>query len=214
MELMQPRAASTRAAVLRAAATVFERRGYAASTIAEILAEGGVTKGAAYFHFSSKEELARAIVGEQTTWRGPQTLPGPGSLQHIVDLSYRFAEALTTDVLVRASIRLTLERNTFDKHPAEPDPYQAWIDDLYPHMKAAEQRDELLITPESAAHLIVSAITGTQLVSEALTNRTDLTVRIHTLWATLAPGMLTTDTRHHTDLRPPHERQPTPASSD
>lgn len=204
---MQARAASTRATVLRAAAAVFERRGYAAATISEILTEGGVTKGAAYHYFESKEDIARAIVAEQTTWRGPQTAPGPDSLQHLVDLSYRFAVALQSDVLVRASIRLTLERNTFDRPADEANPYQAWLDDVLPHTEAASRGGLLLIAHDSVAYLVVSGITGTQLVSEGLTNRADLLERIHSLWCTLAPGMFTEDARDHTDLRPPSRRQ-------
>lgn len=192
--------------MLHAAASVFERRGYAAATIAEILSEGNVTKGAAYFHFESKEALARAIVAEQAEWRSPDARPGSASLQHVVDLVYRFARALETDVLARASVRLTLERNTFERHPDEPDQYQAWIDDIRPHLDAADSRGELTIPPEAATHIIVSAVAGTQVVSEALTNRADLVARIHTFWTTLAPGMISAKSRRRIDLRPLAER--------
>ncbi len=55
---MQDRAILTRQAILTAAAGVFEERGYRAATISEILARAGVTRGALYFHFPSKEDLA------------------------------------------------------------------------------------------------------------------------------------------------------------
>src|SRR5262249_39937193 len=61
----QDRAERTRNAILEAAAVVFDERGFNGASLSDILAKAGVTKGALYFHFSSKEELARAIVEEQ-----------------------------------------------------------------------------------------------------------------------------------------------------
>ncbi|MFD6749883.1 TetR family transcriptional regulator, partial [Streptomyces anthocyanicus] len=59
----QDRAIRTRQTILDAAAQVFEKQGYQAATITEILKVAGVTKGALYFHFQSKEELALGGVG-------------------------------------------------------------------------------------------------------------------------------------------------------
>lgn len=55
-------AEETRAALLGAAAKVFARRGYDASSIAEIASEAGLTSGAIYAHFSSKAELFVATL--------------------------------------------------------------------------------------------------------------------------------------------------------
>ena len=38
--------------------------GYANASLSEIIAQSNVTKGALYFHFGSKEELARAVVDQ------------------------------------------------------------------------------------------------------------------------------------------------------
>lgn len=61
---MQKRAIATRQAVLVAAAEVFNRMGYVNAGLQEIISESGVTKGSLYFHFSSKEQLARAVIDE------------------------------------------------------------------------------------------------------------------------------------------------------
>src|SRR5258708_19773544 len=61
--------AATRAFLLQSAAEVFAERGYTETTIAELIARSGLTKGAFYFHFSSKEQLALAVIDEkQRQW--------------------------------------------------------------------------------------------------------------------------------------------------
>ncbi len=62
----QKRAEVTRRALLYAAAEVFTRHGYADTKLSEILTQAVATKGALYFHYASKEELARAVIEEGT----------------------------------------------------------------------------------------------------------------------------------------------------
>ncbi len=51
------------------AAAVFAERGYTDTTLAELIARSGLTKGAFYFHFASKEQLALAVLEEkQRQW--------------------------------------------------------------------------------------------------------------------------------------------------
>jgi AcrR family transcriptional regulator len=49
-------------ALLEAAFRVFALRGYRASRLEEVAAEAGLTKGAIYYHFDSKEDLLRRAV--------------------------------------------------------------------------------------------------------------------------------------------------------
>jgi AcrR family transcriptional regulator len=57
--------AATRAFLLQAAAEVFAERGYTETTMSELISRSGLTKGAFYFHFSSKEQLALAVIDEK-----------------------------------------------------------------------------------------------------------------------------------------------------
>lgn len=123
---MQERASTTRKAVLRAAAEAFETHGLVSTSINDIIRAAGVTKGALYFHFPSKEALAQAVIAEQSNWRDAQDLDGVVGLQRLIDLSFRFADSLRCDVFVRASIRLTLEYGSFATDHAES--YTEWID--------------------------------------------------------------------------------------
>ena len=56
------RAEATRTQLLAAAAAVFAQKGYEGSSVGDVAAEAGYTKGAVYTHFSSKEDLLLGIV--------------------------------------------------------------------------------------------------------------------------------------------------------
>jgi AcrR family transcriptional regulator len=57
--------AATRAFLLRTAAEVFARRGYSATTMNDLITASGLAKGAFYFHFRSKAELALSVLDEE-----------------------------------------------------------------------------------------------------------------------------------------------------
>jgi AcrR family transcriptional regulator len=58
----RPPRSATRQALLAAAVTVFARQGIARTSLSEIAAEAGLTKGAVYSNFASKDELLLAIM--------------------------------------------------------------------------------------------------------------------------------------------------------
>ena len=61
MKRTPEQARQTRESLLRAALEVFDRRGVARASLAEIAHEAGVTRGALYWHFKSREELFDAL---------------------------------------------------------------------------------------------------------------------------------------------------------
>jgi AcrR family transcriptional regulator len=58
------RRAQTRARLLEAAARVYARRGFDGATLDEVASDAGLTKGAVYDHFGSKENLLLALLDE------------------------------------------------------------------------------------------------------------------------------------------------------
>ena len=54
----------TRSRLIRAAVQVFDKKGYDAASVREIVKLAGVTKPALYYHFGSKEGLLKAILVE------------------------------------------------------------------------------------------------------------------------------------------------------
>ena len=61
---MQARAEATRRRILDSAVDLFSEMGYGETGLADILQRAGVSKGAFYYHFDSKEAVAAAIIQE------------------------------------------------------------------------------------------------------------------------------------------------------
>jgi AcrR family transcriptional regulator len=57
--------ARTRSQLIDAAAAVFARHGYVAASLDEVAEEAGLTKGAVYSNFDSKEDLFQAVIGDR-----------------------------------------------------------------------------------------------------------------------------------------------------
>lgn len=64
MATQAERRASTVGAITRAAKTLFAARGFASTPVDEIVTRAGVTKGAFYHHFASKEDVFAAVLQE------------------------------------------------------------------------------------------------------------------------------------------------------
>ncbi|HEV7828367.1 MAG TPA: ScbR family autoregulator-binding transcription factor [Pseudonocardiaceae bacterium] len=190
----QARAAVTREQILRGAAEVFDRYGYGAATLSDVIAQAGVTKGALYFHFSSKEDLARTVIEQQhalsvrpARQRLDEHAPG---LESVIRLSQGLAGQLMEDVVVRAGIRLTLEQGTFGASVSNP--YRDWVAVTEQLLRRAIDEGDLRdsIKPAALARLAVGAFTGVQLLSEVLSGRQDLYQRVEEMWDILLPSLV------------------------
>jgi len=190
---MQARAELTRAAILRAAAELFDRYGYNATSLADIITHAGVTKGALYFHFASKEELAHAVVQEQhTTWvtsaRGFAESTHP-SLEALIRMSYGLAAQLMINPVVRGGIRLTLEDRTFQQ--PLPDPYLDWLEIITGLLERGVTELDVRtgVDVRRVALFLVSSFTGVQLVTQVLGGRADLARQLGDMWQIVLPGL-------------------------
>ncbi|MFE5814665.1 ScbR family autoregulator-binding transcription factor [Streptomyces sp. NPDC056479] len=184
----QERAIRTRKVILEAAGAVFDEHGYTSTTIAMVLERADVTKGALYFHFPSKESLAQAVLDEQLSLGAVP--PQPCKLQELVDVTFVFGWRLLTNSLLKGSVRLAVDQCA----PPGVDhsgPFRQWADHLVGVLEQARDQGELLPTvePRQTIELLVGAFAGIQLMSRALTDRSDLAERISVLWGHLLPSI-------------------------
>ena len=110
----QDRAYATREAILHAAAEEFDRLGYERASLTAVLARAGLTKGAFYFHFPSKEAVAGALIERQSdlwaqmreSWRAR----GVDPLSALHGMFLESADRMAADVVLRAGVRLNADR--------------------------------------------------------------------------------------------------------
>jgi AcrR family transcriptional regulator len=79
---------ATRASLIKAARELFGEKGYVDTSIDEIVARAGVTKGAVYHHFDGKEGLFRAVfeqVHTEVTDQAAAEFLGPDSWTALLD---------------------------------------------------------------------------------------------------------------------------------
>lgn len=104
---------ATRAFLLRTAAGVFAERGYSSTTLSELIAASGLTKGAFYFYFRSKSELALAVLtDQQARWLDrvhSRILSRPSALQQLHALVPALLELIEEEPAAWSITRLTKE---------------------------------------------------------------------------------------------------------
>jgi AcrR family transcriptional regulator len=195
----QVRAVRTRQAILVAAAEVFDEVGYEAATISEILKRSGVTKGALYFHFASKDELAQAVLAEQVNALPPVPVPSL-KLQQLVDEAMLLTQLLqreTGDPIVRGSVSLTIDPAVGAAGLDQKVPMRLWIEYTRSLFADAKAAGELLphVDVDDCALLSTGAFTGVQMLSNIMVGRADMLKRVSDLYtyfltAVAVPGVL------------------------
>jgi AcrR family transcriptional regulator len=186
MTAKRERAIRTRAKLLRAATEVFDRDGFAGSSLTAVCARADVSKGALYCHFRSKEALGVAIIEEQSLlWhrlRDEQLEIEPSPVQALIAMSFEFVRRLDTDLTVRVSAKLLREAVFFDVVAAAQ--VVGWIAVVRDLLSLADERGELRaeVNVRHAAEQIVAELLGLQFVAQALSGGTDLRTRLARLW--------------------------------
>ncbi|MFJ2826843.1 ScbR family autoregulator-binding transcription factor [Streptomyces sp. NPDC087263] len=202
----QERAVQTRESLLRAAAEVFDEFGYAGASINRILKRARLTAGALYFHFDSKEDLARAVMNSQPDTIVPR-LESRG-LQRLVDITLMWAHQLQVDPMLRAGVRLTNEQASFGLQDATP--YQEWAEIMSACLRDAHERGELQagVQPSEVGEFVVEACTGMQMYSAVASGRADLPERTTRMWRLLLPGIAVPSIVARTEVSPERVRTP------
>ncbi|MBT2263531.1 TetR/AcrR family transcriptional regulator [Rhodococcus erythropolis] len=124
----QQRAHDTKAKILKAAARSFSIDGYAATSLNDIIEEAASTKGAVYFHFDSKEAIARELINHWSIALGgirqsTDELAIP-AIEQLAAFFNGSAALITNDALARAGLRLTTEAGL----DAAPPAFRTWVE--------------------------------------------------------------------------------------
>jgi TetR/AcrR family transcriptional repressor of mexJK operon len=165
--LARPRLEARRRAFLEAATAAFLEKGYAATTLDDIIARSGGSRQTLYALFGGKQGLFKALVAERCrTIFGP--LCGDDLLDQapddvLVDLGIRFIETVTTPEALGV-YRLVVSEGIFMKELAE----QFWENGparsralLARYLERQVRRGALrLADPEQAAHQFWGMLLG------------------------------------------------------
>jgi TetR/AcrR family acrAB operon transcriptional repressor len=109
-------AAITREQLLDAAETVFRQRGVARSSLAEVAAAAGVTRGAVYWHFRDKADLCsamceRALLPLETSLRDAGTAEHDDPMNVLRELALAALTRLATDPRSQAVFEVMLHES-------------------------------------------------------------------------------------------------------
>ncbi|OKI24274.1 hypothetical protein A6A07_05165 [Streptomyces sp. CB03911] len=174
----QERAGRTRQAVLLAAARTFADAGYESASLVDISRCAGVSKGALYFHFVSKQALAEGVRAAArrviaTAVLRARRSDGP-AVQALIDLAHELARLLREDLVVRAGVLLS-QGTQSGKEPLGADapegcgPWRDWTVMVRRQLVLAESAGELRpgTGPQESAELLTAVAAGLVLLSWA-----------------------------------------------
>ncbi|UCM88212.1 ScbR family autoregulator-binding transcription factor [Streptomyces marincola] len=191
--MQQTRARRTRRAILDAAAEIFGRQGYDGTALSDILEAAGVTKGALYFHFTSKQQVAEVLLEEEAAqWARLAATAGESDaagLQGLIDFSFAVARLLHTSPTAHAGVRLRREVGTFDGPWGAPE--RACGDVVRALLRQARADGELRpgVDGDAAADAVVAAVLGAELLAERIAGGPGLEQRLASIWLILLPSL-------------------------
>jgi len=196
-EPVQLRAVQTREQIIEVAARAFAEHGYEAISLNAIVGESTVTKGAFYFHFASKEELALAtfrakqqqLIHRLVSEAGEQA---DAAAQLAAMLGAR-ARILDEDRSLRCVLTLGAELGGRAGPGSEYAAFQEMAIDLFEGLIRRGQGEGIFrpeLDPRRSAETVFAAIIGSDLVSGLLAKGNDLVQRGEDLLQLLLGGLL------------------------
>lgn len=161
---------ATRQQILVAAAQQFADKPYSQVNLDDVLEGARVTKGAMYFHFGSKLDLATAVVHHRADIAGAafdaaffQSLPG---LEAMIEVCYRIGLQDVGEPVARAGFNLLEALGRFSGLQAELT--GRWVSSFGDLMRRAVDDGDVRadVDPEQGARLVVSLYLGLRQTSD------------------------------------------------
>ena len=195
----QDRGRDTQIRILDGAASEFVKHGYGTVSIRSIAEESGISIGAIYFHFRTKESIAKAISEEQhhRSLRLIEEIAQPldGTLQRLVHVSRALADQIASDQIVRAGMALSFEKDEFagDVSGFYGDWLQAVTEDLRASFESGALQSRL--TPSQHAEYLVAHFAGIISLAMARHDIGRLGESLATMWLGSVDGLVPADSR-------------------
>lgn len=193
----QRRAQVTRRVILVAAAEEFDRAGYDATPLSSILRRSGVTKGAFYFHFASKEVLASTLVQLQNqcwqhlwrTWMRCERDP----LSIAIGMVDEATRLVDDDVVIRAGMTLGRHPALLGRTGRTPAPD---CERLLAELFQRSAKDGLLradVDPLVSARVLYAAMVGAYTLGAERRAGVGVAARVAEVWWVLLRGIASAD---------------------
>jgi AcrR family transcriptional regulator len=190
----QARSEATHQKILNAATDLFSEVGYAAAGLGEIIERVGMTKGALYHHFDSKDALATAIIeqGSNLTLNAFRNVCESSSpaLENMIHGVFVVTDLLVSDKTARTAEQLTRGLAEFNNTAA-----QVWstrLDAMTTQAERASTEGDLRegIDPHVVSESILNAMLGAQLLAKT-TDGNDHIKRLTGSLELLLPAIVT-----------------------
>lgn len=189
---LQARAEATRRRILDSAVDLFSELGYGETGLADVLARAGVSKGAFYYHFDSKEAVAVAIIEDYRRRNAEAVLEridlSAPMLDRMIVATFVSAAILESDKTARIGNLLLQALGQVSSVASRV--YSEWTAEFVANLTAAVQgigpRDG--VDPAEFAEAMWAAILGCHLLSSALTD--DPHARLSRAWRAMLRATL------------------------
>lgn len=190
----QARSEVTRRRILTAAVELFSENGYPATGLGDIIERAELTKGALYYHFDSKESLATVLIEEAgadllNAFRSISASPSP-ALENIIHGIFVVTDYVRTDKGVRIGTQLLRALGGFNE--AARRAYHGWLDEMAVRVRQARAEGDLRadLDPDVTADVILAAMLGADLLSNAISDGADIRRRVTDTWHVLLPAIV------------------------
>ena len=181
---LQARAEATRRKILDSAVDLFSESGYGETGLADVLQRAGVSKGAFYYHFDSKEAVATAIIEEfaKKLQRSARNLfdPAAPELSGVISSTFDSAAIIASDKGAQVGNELLQALSQISSVASRT--YSRWTNDFGGVIARAigPWTTARSIDTEDAAEAIWVGILGCHLLSSAMND--DQFARLNRSW--------------------------------
>lgn len=188
----------TRRHILDVSARLFAEKGYAGASFSDLVTASGLTKGAFYFHFPSKEALAlAAFADQQERWVDAVTRvaePSPRAVDQLAAMLQAACDFCETEVAARCVSRLCFELGEDPRLRPTLTPYlSVWEELIASIVRRGQEEGDIRgdVDAGAVARVSVAAWIGVNDVATVVSDGADLRARAEEFLEILMMGVRT-----------------------